>query len=1382
MTEKIPIANYQRTNAKPLLKLTEKLFNRNFFDLYLTAQQLVVLGYLLSIPSEEDKLKAWDYFMKGNITLNVEKSFPSTQEEEKGSIIPSSDDAQPDGVSSETVEKITEDYNNNDNNNINNNNNNNNNSNSNSSNENQSEDKGPESNTNDEGNDNNDGGDDVEEDLFKLDLEDLKQQISGPKFIGNLSLKIRYVLWQCAIDYMYSDHNEFDDGDEMEYALLDVEEEEVEEEEEEKNDKTEALQNQGNIPKFTEDEDYDDEDDNDEEVTTFEKKDDFIENANGVPSSNIEIDDERRLLLNISISKETLSKLKTSNVEGIMGNWNKIYHSFEYDKETMIKRLRLEESDKMIEKGKRKRSRSDLEIASDEENNDNIDNQAEANHLLSATEGEKFSDAGNKRPKQSNLDLTVNLGIENLSLKHLLSSVQENKSRLGISDYELKHLIMDVRKNRSKWTSDERIGQEELYEACEKVVLELRNFTEHSTPFLNKVSKREAPNYHQVIKKSMDLNTVLKKLKSFQYDSKQAFVDDVMLIWKNCLTYNSDPSHFLRGHAIAMQKKSLQLVPMIPNITIRNRADLEKEIEDMEKDKDYEVDEEEEVAGSGRKGLNMGAHMLAKENDKGSKRGTSKTIETEASTDTDKATSTIIEGGENELASPNEENEEDQTTSPNVTFSETGGKNEFKEVQKYDEHQSAEESKKVEECKKENEDKRDGEVTKKDTEDEPQSKVNEKKEVEGDSDGEGEKGKENEGGEEEEEEEEEEEDDEEEDMAESQSYLLEKDDDKDDLEISVWKTVTAKVRAEICLKRANYFKNGKLNVDSEAYLKNPQRMKMFDQLFSEYKEQKALESYRQKMEQDSIMKNGFGTVLKQEDDDQLQFHSDHPLNGNEGFDKQPNDIELDDTRFLQEYDISNAIPDILYPGVNTKTLDKMEDISVERMLQNGMTRQSLFLANKDLGLTPQMNQNITLVQQIRHICHKISLIRMLQSPLSAQSSRNNPNAFLNSHIYNYTVIDDSLDIDPVSQLPTHDYKNNKELIWKFMHKNISKVAMANGFETAHSSAINMLTEVAGDYLSNLIKTLKLHHETNSLNRGSNVEMLQTTLLENGINRPDDLYSYVESEFGKKTKKLQDIKHKLENFLRALLRPTLQELSERNFEDESQSFFTGDFASELTGEDFFGFKELGLEKEFGVLSSSVPLQLLTTQFQTVDGETKVQDKKIQPEESDSITYSKITKGLLDAGSFWNTLLPLLRKDYERSKAYIAKQSKSSATSDRILPTSTEDSSFALLEEDQFISKKSASKARLPPTGKISTAYKKKPIASAFILPEEDPEKSEKGDSNTTIHSTVHTENEMGSSLFLETPQPLDSMNMDDPFTDSNVGSNSSFSLSLPRLNQ
>ena len=44
-------------------------------------------------------------------------------------------------------------------------------------------------------------------------------------------------------------------------------------------------------------------------------------------------------------------------------------------------------------------------------------------------------------------------------------------------------------------SNDDRVGQEELYEACEKVLTDLKNYTEHSTPFLNKVNKREAPDY-----------------------------------------------------------------------------------------------------------------------------------------------------------------------------------------------------------------------------------------------------------------------------------------------------------------------------------------------------------------------------------------------------------------------------------------------------------------------------------------------------------------------------------------------------------------------------------------------------------------------------------------------------------------------------------------------------------------------------------------------------------------------------------------------------------------------------------------------------------------------------------------------------------------------
>lgn len=38
------------------------------------------------------------------------------------------------------------------------------------------------------------------------------------------------------------------------------------------------------------------------------------------------------------------------------------------------------------------------------------------------------------------------------------------------------------------------------------------------------------------------------------------------------------------------------------------------------------------------------------------------------------------------------------------------------------------------------------------------------------------------------------------------------------------------------------------------------------------------------------------------------------------------------------------------------------------------------------------------------------------------------------------------------------------------------------------------------------------------------------------------------------------------------------------------FVGGDFAEDI-GDDFFGFKELGLDKEFGLSSLSVPLHLL-----------------------------------------------------------------------------------------------------------------------------------------------------------------------------------------------
>lgn len=193
-------------------------------------------------------------------------------------------------------------------------------------------------------------------------------------------------------------------------------------------------------------------------------------------------------------------------------------------------------------------------------------------------------------------------GAANLSLKHLLAAIESKQDDLSITETELSTLLSDVRKNRSKWASEDKIGQEELYEAAEKVVMQLRGTTEHSTAFLNKVNKRDAPNYFNIIKRPMDLNTVMKKLKGFQYKSKAEFVEDLMLIWNNCLKYNADPNHFLRVHANAMRAKTLQMIPLIPDITVRDRSEVEAEearlVKEEAESDDDDKDKQQPKAGA----------------------------------------------------------------------------------------------------------------------------------------------------------------------------------------------------------------------------------------------------------------------------------------------------------------------------------------------------------------------------------------------------------------------------------------------------------------------------------------------------------------------------------------------------------------------------------------------------------------------------------------------------------------------------------------------------------------------------------------------------------------------------------------------------------------
>jgi transcriptional activator SPT7 len=62
-------------------------------------------------------------------------------------------------------------------------------------------------------------------------------------------------------------------------------------------------------------------------------------------------------------------------------------------------------------------------------------------------------------------------------LKYLLQGISENRAKTSLSDRELRNLLLDVKPHKSKWANEDRIGQEDLYEACEKVLIDLKNYS-----------------------------------------------------------------------------------------------------------------------------------------------------------------------------------------------------------------------------------------------------------------------------------------------------------------------------------------------------------------------------------------------------------------------------------------------------------------------------------------------------------------------------------------------------------------------------------------------------------------------------------------------------------------------------------------------------------------------------------------------------------------------------------------------------------------------------------------------------------------------------------------------------------------------------------------
>lgn len=256
--------------------------------------------------------------------------------------------------------------------------------------------------------------------------------------------------------------------------------------------------------------------------------------------------------------RQKLQQDKKAVEDAAKRSFHTLFYSLENDRDAMLEQQKLDELDRQVE----------TEMSG---------------HTANAPAS--GAPAG---PQQGTLS-SANLGASSLTMKHLIARIDSKRDLVHASDAELRTLISEVRKNRSKWASEDQVGQEELYESIEKVLMELKA-GEHAHPFLQRVSKRDAPDYNSVIKQPMDIGTMMKKLRGAHYKSKKEFVDDLMLIWSNCLKYNAAPDHPLRKKALYMRKETEKLVPLIPEITIRSRAEVEAEERRIARSGDADAD------------------------------------------------------------------------------------------------------------------------------------------------------------------------------------------------------------------------------------------------------------------------------------------------------------------------------------------------------------------------------------------------------------------------------------------------------------------------------------------------------------------------------------------------------------------------------------------------------------------------------------------------------------------------------------------------------------------------------------------------------------------------------------------------------------------------
>ncbi|CAJ2509556.1 Uu.00g145820.m01.CDS01 [Anthostomella pinea] len=787
-------------------------------------------------------------------------------------------------------------------------------------------------------------------------------------------------------------------------------------------------------------------------------------------------------------ARKQLEEARKDTEEAAKRSFHTIIYTLENDHAAMLEQQQLEESEKVLEA--------------------EIDNTN-----TTSTSG---GPAGENHGSLS----SANLGASSLTLKHLIARIDMKRDMVRASDAELRSLMNEVRKNRSKWASEENVNQEDLYEALDKVLTELKAHTEYSTPFLQRVNKRDAPDYYNFIKQPMDLGSMTKKLKSLTYKSKADFVADLNLIWDNCLRYNQDMSHPLRRMANGMRKEAEKLIPLIPDLVIRPRAEVEAEERRKQNggDDDGGDDSDDEPIMSSRGRIAGGA--------KGTKSRKAPTDQKEGTPTLEQKPAFQLNGL---LAKAHREGSELDASNgfatPAVGGSMTpGGVNGHSGMAS------------------------NGDAM--------------------DIDGPSLNG-----------------------LALGQALNEAAQQAYEDDEYKIWKQVTKKDRALVAKERFQLFSGNKLNVDEPALLRTKAGMRRF---------------LRGQQQAEAIGATGHAQ------DETSAAAAKEAAKATETL---AEGMEVDEEKVIPDY----YEPQSLVPDISPKLqwVEDSEGQVINHHEEFLRTLPSGIFAAPEGHLSRRFDANLRQMQETRKVVSKIGVIKQMQLQTQVyanQFPKYNPDPFHEVEVEPHVTCGDNIVMAP-------------KLCRAAMQRTVAKIFYHAGFEEFQPSALDTITDIASDYFGKFVQTFSAYTEiekkdASALNqqkgatvepRYSKEEAILHTLNENGYTI-ESLESYAKDEVDRLGNRLGGIHERMKSHLGDLLRPAINEAgpdgSAAAFNDGSEQFVGGDFAEEL-GEDFFGFKELGLAGEMGGMLS-VPLHLLQSrvrsQFQaqnpSVEGPTDV----------------------------------------------------------------------------------------------------------------------------------------------------------------------------------